>query len=187
MQRILDHVGLTCDRVYGKSGKEQLLNLLPRYNQAARFMPWVVVVDLDRDAECAPDFVVEKLAEPTRWMCFRVAVRAIEAWLLADREHLANFLRVPVNKFPVQPDSEHDPKATLVNLARQSKLKTIHEDMVPRPGTGRSVGTGYAARLSEFIRESKQPWRPDIARQHSDSLQRCLDALASLKDWTPTD
>ena len=41
--------------MYGKSGKGALLERLLNYNQAARFAPWLVVVDLNRDAECAPD------------------------------------------------------------------------------------------------------------------------------------
>jgi hypothetical protein len=36
--------------VYGKNGKPQLLERLPGYNNAARFSPWLVLVDLDHDA-----------------------------------------------------------------------------------------------------------------------------------------
>ena len=39
---------------YGKSGKSHLRKRLASYNQAARFSPWIVLMDLDHDADCAP-------------------------------------------------------------------------------------------------------------------------------------
>ena len=114
-------------------------------------------------------------------MCFRLAVRAIESWLLADAEQLAAFLRVSSAKIPVNPDGEHDPKMTLVNLARYSTKKNIREDMVPREGSGGKVGPGYVGRVIEFA----QLWRPEVAAERSDSLRRCLAALETLKTWRP--
>ena len=39
--------------MHGKKGKDGLLRNLDGYNRAARFSPWVVLVDLDHDADCA--------------------------------------------------------------------------------------------------------------------------------------
>ena len=64
VRRLLRYVGLSCGTVYGKEGKGALLKRLPNYNQAARFAPWLVVVDLDRDAECAPLFLRSTLPNP---------------------------------------------------------------------------------------------------------------------------
>jgi len=100
VRRLLEYAGLTCGTVYGKTGKGALLERLPSYNQAARFAPWLVVVDLDQDAECALPFVRSVLSEPTACLHFRVAVRAVESWLLADAERLAAFLGVPVARIP---------------------------------------------------------------------------------------
>lgn len=180
-RRILEHVGLTCGTVYGKEGKNALLERLPRYNQAARFVHWLVIADLDQDAECAPDFVRDKLPNPAQGMCFRIAVRAIEAWLLGDAEGLATFLGVPPSRIPSNPDAEVNPKATLVNLARRSRRRAIRQDVVPRQGSGSRVGPGYRSRLLEFIAFSDGRWRPEVAANRSDSLRRCVEALETLK------
>jgi len=181
IRRVVEHVGLTCGTVYGKKGKAYLRKRLPQYNQAARFAPWLVVADLDQDAECAPDLVRMTLPNPAGEMRFRVAVRAIEAWLFADAENLAAFLGIPKVRIPSNPEAEMNPKATLVNLARRSRRRKIREDMVPREGSGGRVGPGYAGRLINFATTAGHLWRPEIALQHSDSLQRCMEALLTLK------
>lgn len=185
MKRLLDYVGFPYGHTYGMKGKEHILKALRNYNQAARHSPWVVVVDLDDEPECAPLLVRSSLPQPSMGMRFRVAVRAVEAWLLADRDTLAKFLAVPQNRLPSQPEAEPDPKATLINLARQSKRRDVRDDMVPRPGSGAKVGLAYTARLIEYVTQSSFRWRPDVAAQQSDSLRRCIQALQTLKYWTP--
>jgi len=185
VRRILDYVGLHCGRVYGKMGKPDLLGRLPRYNQAASYSPWLAVVDLDRVPECAPLLVREALPEPAPGMRFRVAVQAIEAWLLADAERLSGFLSVPISKIPFDPDAIDEPKRLLVNLARQSRRRAIREDMVPRPGSGARVGPGYTGRLVEFVAQAALCWRPEVAQQRSASLRSCIAALQTLKTWKP--
>ncbi len=181
VRRILEHVGLACGPVYGKEGKASLLRRLPNYNQAARFAPWLVVIDLDQDADCAPLFVQDRLANPATDMFFRVAVRAIESWLMADTKQLAAFLGIPAVRIPLNPDAESDPKATLVNLARQSRKRIIREDIVPRKKSGSRVGIGYTSRIIEFLTTTEHRWRPEVAMQRSPSLQRCIAALHSWK------
>jgi hypothetical protein len=179
LRRILEYVGLPCGVVYGKAGKEYILRRLPNYNQAAKYFPWLV--DLDQDADCAPDFAKQYLPAPADQMHFRVAVRAIESWLMGDAEHLAAFLAVPKAKVPVDPDTEIQPKVTLVNVARHSRRPAIRQDMVPREGSGSVVGPGYNGRLIEFVSGIEQRWRPEVAMQTSDSLKRCIKALETLK------
>ena len=181
VRRLLAHAGLTCGTVYGKRGKGALLERLPSYNQAARFAPWLVVVDLDQDAECAPPFARTVLPDAAIRMHFRVAVRAVESWLLADAERLAAFLGVPVARIPPNPDAEPDPKRTLVDLARRSRRRAIREDIVPREESGSRVGPGYTGRLIEFVMTAEHRWRPDMAVQRSDSLRRCVEALQTLR------
>lgn len=181
LRRLLAQANLPLGKIYGKRGKAALLERLPNYNQAARYYPWVVVVDLDQDAECAPDYIAEILPAPALCMHLRIAVRAIEAWLLADAEALAAFLKIPRSRIPALPEAETDPKATLVGLARMSRSRTIREDMVPRPASGAKVGPRYAGRLIEFITgDQPNTWQPDVAAEHSDSLRRCMTALHQL-------
>jgi hypothetical protein len=188
-QKLLTYVGLPIGSTFGEKGKPYLLQTIPNYNQAAKapFSLWFAIVDLDQDADCAPPFVQTTLPSPAVGMRFRVAVRAVEAWLLADKDALAEFLHVRVTQFPGNPDQEMNPKAALVNLARESTRKIIREDMVPREGSGASVGPGYVGSLIEFVMAADHHWRPDVAVQHSDSLRRCVEALKSFKDWKPTE
>jgi hypothetical protein len=184
VRRLLEHVGLACGTVYGKQGKGALLERLPDYNRAARFAPWLVVVDLDRDADCAPPFVQSVLPHPADGMHLRVAVRAVDAWLLADAGHLAAFLAIRAALIPPDPDAEPDPKTTLINLARRSRSRAIREDIVPREGSGSRVGPGYVGRLIEFVTAAENPWRPAVTAQRSDSLRRCVEVLHTLKTRT---
>jgi hypothetical protein len=84
--RILRDHGVGMAQVSGLRGKGHLDLRLPAYNNAARFSDWLVVRDLDQDADCAATLVRAKLRAPSKGMRFRVAVRSIEAWLLADAE-----------------------------------------------------------------------------------------------------
>ena len=180
MRRLVEHVGATPGPVYGRNGKNHLRQRLDGYNQAARFSPWVVLVDLNHDADCAPPFCASWLPNPAPYMCFRVAVRMVEAWLLADRERLARFLSVAVAQIPLSPEGVDDPKHTMVELAKLSRRREIREDMVPRPGSGRIVGPAYTSRLIEFVLGGTSGWRPEVAAKLSDSLDRCLDCLRQL-------
>jgi hypothetical protein len=107
-------------------------------------------------------------------MCFRIAVRAVEAWFFADDERLARFLSVARSKIPSLPEQVEDPKRTMVELAGRSRKREIREDMVPRPGSRRKEGPAYASRLIEFAHSF---WRPEVAATKSDSLRRCVERL----------
>ena len=178
LRRVVQHVGADVARVYGGNGKRSLRRSINGYNEAARYWPWVVLIDLDHDADCAPTLCREWLAAPAPMMYFRVAVREIEAWLLADREAISRFISVQVSRVPLAPDGLDDPKETLINLARVSRRRDIRADMVPRPGSGRSVGPAYSSRLIEFVSTGR--WRPDIAAANSESLRRCVSALSRM-------
>ena len=180
LRRLVKEVRATIGRVYGKKGKHFLRKRIEGYNLAASFQPWVVLVDLDRDQECAPPFRSLWLPQPTSKMCFRVAVRAAESWLLADRERLATFLAIPPSRIPRDPEAELDPKRTMVDLAAGSRRREIRANMTPRPGSGRSVGPAYTSRLIEFILYQETGWRPDVAARSSESLRRCLECLRRL-------
>ena len=180
-RRILEYVDLPHYLLASPpNGKAKLLENMPKYNEAAKWNRWFVLVDLDQKPECAPDLIQTVLPKPSKGMRFRVAVRAMEAWLLADTDHLSDFLHVPQTKFPANPDAELNPKVSLVNLARHSTREEIRKDMVPREGSGGSVGPGYTDRLREFVITR---WRPEAAVERSDSLRRCIAALQTLKNW----
>jgi hypothetical protein len=178
VRRVLDEVGLELSFAYGLKGKNFLDRNLAGYNRAAQHTPWLIVRDLDIDASCAPILAPRLLPLAARQMCLCVAVHSVEAWLLADREKLSEFLRVAKALVPAFPETETWPKRTLVNLARRSRRRAIREDMVPPEGFSSAVGPGYRARLIEFAQDH---WRPAIAARSSNSLARCLRKLAA---WT---
>jgi hypothetical protein len=104
IQRVLRLVGLQVHVIHGLKGKNWLDQQLTGYNNAARYARWLVLRDLDRDATCAPELVARLLPKPGPMMCFRIAVRAVEAWLLSDREQMSRFLGLSQDKIPA--DSE---------------------------------------------------------------------------------
>lgn len=178
-QRLVREVGGNPGPVYGRNGKAQLLQKLGGYNNAARFSPWLVLVDLDGDAACPPLFLDRHLPQRSGKMCCRVAVQVIEAWLLADTERFARFLSVPITRLPINPEEVENPKEHVLSLARRSRRSAIREDMVPRPGSRRAEGPAYTSRLIQFAQGA---WRPNVAAQRSESLSRCLDCLRELVD-----
>jgi hypothetical protein len=111
LHRIVRQADLTLGNVYGRQGKSALLRAIRGYNAAARHAHWVVLVDLDRDCECAPPCAGRWLPDPAPHMCFRLVVRSIEAWLLADGDRIADFLRVRRADVPPDPDALDNPPA----------------------------------------------------------------------------
>lgn len=162
---------------FGTTGKAYINQNIKAFNYAARHEPWIILVDLDLDFSCAPALRTTWLPQPSSRMCFRIAVHAIESWLLADRDAIAKFLAIEVSRVPLMPDSLPNPKRTMVELARRSQHRDIVRDMVPRDSSGRKEGSGYPSRLIDFIEDQ---WNPDIAATSSDSLRRCRLRLREL-------
>jgi len=160
---------------YGRAGKPDLVKRLGAYNAAAAFATWIVLIDLDHDAACPGDY--QLLEDESPGLCFRVAVREIEAWLLADHANVASFLGVPRAAVPSQPELEDDPKQTLIGLARRSRLTAVRELMVPRAGSARPVGAGYVGSVISFVGFS---WDPVAACSRSACLEACMRRLNEL-------
>jgi hypothetical protein len=110
----------------------------------------------------------------------RVVVREIEAWLLAGSKNLARFLSVSEARIRSNPDDYLNPKEELINIVRRSPHKSVREAIVPRQGSDAKVGPHYVSKLMEF---TELYWNPDLAAQHSNSLQRCINAISTLIHW----
>jgi hypothetical protein len=135
------------------SGKDWLDKRLQAYNAAATYEPFLVLRDLDNDAACAPTFL-KKGAAPAKFMCFRLVVRSLEAWLMADAQSLGNWLQVKTERIPAAPEGLANPREALLTLARNWASNDIKADLLPSPKSGRQTGPLYASRLQEFIRDS---------------------------------
>ena len=175
--RLVRHVGATLGTVYGKNGKPFLRDRIAGYNNAARHAPWLVLVDLDADDYCAPPVRAHWLPDPAPRMCFRLAVRSVEAWLMADAEPLAAFIGVARQRVPRAPETLAHPKQSMINLARLSRRRDIRQDFVPRPASRRTEGPAYTSRLIEYATDH---WRPDVAAARADSLRRAIECLQRL-------
>lgn len=153
--------------VHGRCGKHHLDDNLRRYTSAAKHAPWLIVRDLDQDATCAAELLRAKQpgGHPG---CVRIAVRAIEAWLLADPAS-ARWLGVASSALPSKVEDLDDPKATLIQLARRSRRTGIREDIVPT--LSRSIGPGYVDQIRTFCATT---WTPAVAARRSDSLARLI-------------
>jgi len=181
-RRLILWLGANPGPVHGKHGKSFLRKQMDAYNWSAQSAPWLVLVDLDYDADCAPTLVQAWLPEPAPHMCFRIVVREIESWLLADRDRLAQFLNVRYSLIPRDPETLADPKHTLVEICRRSRRKEIREDMTPRPRSYREVGPAYNSRLVQFVLDERHGWRPEVAARYSESLERCMRHLQRLAE-----
>lgn len=179
VQRVAGELDLAIPIVYTKHGNTRLRTKVVGYNNAARRAPWFVLTDLDPGYACPSELCQDWLAAPAApMMRFRVAVRAVEAWFMADRERFASFLRIARAKLPTDPESVLDPKGLVVDLVRHhSRSTAIQQDIVPSSGSRRRTGPAYASRMIEFVSNA---WDPRAAAGRSPSLARCLERVGDL-------
>lgn len=181
LRRTARHVNIDVGNVYGRQGKPHLEANIRGYNAAAQHWPWAVLVDLDSDA-CPAELRSRWLESEAPFMCLRVAVHQVEAWLLADTANMASLLGVRRALLPGDPDSVPNAKLVVVNLAERSNRRRIRDALVPTSGSKRQVGQLYNPVLRAFVQES---WRPEVAANQSESLRRSVTALESLRRrWT---
>jgi hypothetical protein len=130
-----------------------------------------VLVLRDLDAEpCAGPVVARLVHRPAPGFCLRLAVRAVEAWLLADHDGIARGLKVPRSSFPCLPDALADPKAALRHLVQQSRDAEIRRQCGATP----QVFGALTASLATEV------WDPQRAAARSPSLARALRRLRAL-------
>ncbi len=163
---------------YRRGGYGYLKTQVAGFNQASRITPFLLLTDLDTE-DCAPSLIADWLPSTRHSnFLFRVAVREVESWLLADQKGLAGFLSVSQAVMPRDPETLADPKRELVSLAKRSRRREIREAIVPRPKTTAKQGPDYNGCLSRFVSEH---WNPHVAKTSSDSLRRILKRLNEFK------
>jgi hypothetical protein len=178
LRRLLDHAdrGYAVGAAYGRRGFGYLRATIASWNRAARFVPFVVLTDLD-SRPCPGELIDAWLGEPRHPnLVLRVAVREVEAWLLADRSNFAQYLHVSEKWVPEEPDALLDAKAALVDVARRSRSIEVRKRVVPRLSSTATQGREYNACLSEFVRTD---WRIREAAAASASLWRTVERLRS--------
>jgi hypothetical protein len=136
---------------HSRGGFGYLKRQIRGFNKAARGTPFLVLTDLDK-SPCPPTLVSEWLDVPMHPnLLLRVAVREVEAWLLADTEAFAKFAGLPISSVPTRPENLDDPKRALIQLVAKSPSRELRADMVPPIGSSRIQGPNYNGRLCRFV------------------------------------
>jgi len=177
-RRILLGTGHEVGTTFGKKGWTYIEKKIAAFDSSCAHQWLLTLIDcMDTGKDCPVHIVREWVPQCADKHIFRVVVREIESWILADRNGISNFLSVPLAKIPLNPDALPDPKRTLINLARTSRAKSIRSNLVPRELEAATEGPLYSSEMVRFVTDI---WDPDAARQNSASLERCLCRLTEL-------
>lgn len=167
--------------VHGKGGAGYLKKQTKAFNRAASVYPFVLLTDLD-DHECPPGLVSEWLAgrPKSRTFLFRVAVREVESWLLADLASLRSFLHARGSRGIQAPEDLLDPKQELLRIAASGRVTQKREALVWRDDRSGQLrqGPDYNGTLAQFVSES---WNVATARSLCPSLDGLWTALERLE------
>lgn len=172
---VAEYPALTVYREENARGYGTLKKKTPNYDQmGAKGLPVLMLTDLDADP-CPSGKITEWLGRPpSKGFLFRICVREVETWLLADREAMAGFLKIKLATLPLSPESLPDPKAELIQLAQKSPRK-IRIGFTP---IGRAaIGPDYNELLETFIAEN---WSIERAAERAPSLTRARLRIAEL-------
>lgn len=164
-------------RVFNARGNGNLKKGMTKFREASRFFPHIVLTDLDRFS-CPLTLLADWGATqlPVN-LLIRIAVREVEAWLLADRAGISNFLNIDISKVPNNPETVEDPKRALLNLAKKSRNRRLSKEIVPSPNSSASIGPLYNYHFINFVRTH---WDIIKACQNSRSLDRSFLRISSL-------
>ncbi len=164
---------------HGKTGSAFLKKRTEAFNNMAKAFPVLLLTDLDRVA-CAPELVRTWLGKPKHSnFLFRVAVREVEAWLLATGESFGSFLGLRRQLPTANSEDLPDPKNELLKIAMGSPRRERREALVRRDAHGTlRQGPAYNAELAEFVAND---WPFHLAAARCPSLGRLVGALAELE------
>lgn len=173
--------GFHVNRAVVTNGRGNVKKEIAAYATLAKRMPVLIGVDLDDD-ECAPSLRQDwaELHDEAEDLLLRVAVAEAEAWVLADRKRCAKFLGTTSDEIAGDPETLVDPKKALLDLARANADADLKRDLVPRNYNQFDfprIGPAYNLRMTEFV---VKKWRPHVARDRSDSLNRTIVSLEKL-------
>jgi hypothetical protein len=162
--------------VFRRGGFGYLKSNMDKFCQLARTTTVLLLTDLDK-GKCAPVLKAQWLGnqpQPNN-LLFRVVVREIESWILADHLAMTELLGRKT-RLPSDPDSLADAKQALLNLAKKAP-REVQNDLLPQKGALSSQGLGYNERLESLVTSI---WDPARAAGRSDSLRRTRDRLLAL-------
>lgn len=160
---------------YSEGGFGYIKKNIGGFNEASKGCPFFVLTDLD-NVDCAPTLILDWLTTPAHPnLIFRIAVREVETWLLADIEGFSEYTGISIANFNDKPEDIADPKAELLKLVRKCRNRNIREDIMPKNEFA-TVGPNYNGRLGEFVINH---WNISRAMKRSDSLKRAIQHLSN--------
>lgn len=162
----------------GKRGNGYLKQKFAALLKTAQSVPVLLLTDLDR-IDCPPSLVDSWRGQNVlpEGFLFRVAVREIEAWLLADRKGFARFAGIPLDKVPLKPETLIDPKQELLNLVRKYGKRDLKDAILPEQKSSAKVGLGYNHALARFVMDG---WSVEKAAANAESLARAYRRIREL-------
>lgn len=179
---VAEHTKLIVWREENARGYSTLKRKTRNFDQmGATSLPVLMLTDLDADS-CPSGKIADWLGrKPSRGFLFRICVREVEAWLLADRAAMADFLRIKEEILPSAPERLADPKAALLRFAKTAPRK-IRDGLTPIGSA--KIGPEYNDLLAGFIAES---WSIDRATAHAPSLGRARKRIAELASFVDSE
>lgn len=180
LRKILSEIrkDLYVANVFGKRGNLYIKDKIESFNRAAKYQPYIILTDLDQK-DCP-------LALINQWinftlsenLLFRVVVKEIESWIMADRTNFSSYLGVSEATLVRDIESISDPKRHLCYLAGKSRKRDIRKGLMP-VGSAKQ-GPFHNMLLTEFIMNQ---WSIDNAKLHSPSLAKAVERI---QHFSPT-
>jgi hypothetical protein len=175
--KLANEAGLEVNMMLRKNGNGYLRSSIEKFITMTYHQPLLLITDLDTLSSptyLQEQWVKQKVVPPG--LLFHVAVREVEAWLLADHEGMKKLLGAKINKLPSSPELLPDPKRHLLGLAAKAS-REVRNDLVAERNSMASQGLGYNSRLTNFVRTM---WKPSVAAELSPSLAALRTALSDL-------
>ncbi|MDR2440249.1 MAG: hypothetical protein LBE12_12895 [Planctomycetaceae bacterium] len=141
----------------------------------------ISLTDLDKEYCCPPSLIRNWLSiedgkpiELPEKTLFRVAVREIESWIMADRKKFAKYFDLTESLLPTIPDKIRDPKKEFFSLLRKKERQKFRRML---PGKNSFIGPEYNDIMCDFI---ERHWLPTRAENNSPSLKRMMSRLRAI-------
>lgn len=175
LRRILGDRNISVATCYGLQGNNYIKQRLHTFYKASQHIPYVILTDLDNNP-CPPQLIADwgRGLNPSGTFIFRVAIKEVESWLLADRVNFAAYLGISPARIPNDVEGIANTKEFLINLAKGARKKRMREDLVPVAGSFGKRGKDYNGALIRFVR---QHWNYNTALVHSQSLNGTVKAI----------
>jgi len=176
LRRLLRDLNVSIATCYGLQGNNYIRQRLRAFYKASQYMPYVILTDLDNNP-CPPQLISNwgQGLNPSGAFIFRVAVKEVESWLLADRTNFAAYLGISPARIPNDVEGITNTKEFLINLAKGARKKQMREDIAPLAGSFGKRGKDYNGALIRFVR---QHWDYNTALTCSQSLNGTVKAIS---------